>query len=221
MDHEGLGRDLELLAQHVAEAAGARRRVRILARVGLQHGQEFLVVLGREARVHRDHVGHVGQVGDGLEVLDRVVRQLGVAGRVHGHGRDRRDADGVAVGRGLGDGVGADRTAPAGAVFHHHRLAQDAAHLVRRATADDVGGAAGGERNDQADRLGGVALGLRRGGGGRQGQGQCEFASLHEIMSPVINPGRVRPGSKKTVAVPQVGRCGGSVIWVSRPAGRA
>ncbi|XQU69884.1 hypothetical protein OJJOAM_002615 [Cupriavidus sp. H18C1] len=225
MDHEGLGRDLELLAEHVAEAAGARRRVRILARVGLQRGQEFLVVLGREVRVDRDHVGDVGQVRDGLEVLDRVVRQLRIAGGVDRHRRHRRDADRVAVRRRLGDRVGADRAAATGAVLDHHRLAQDLAHLIGRAAADDVRGAARGKRNDQLDRLGRiVALCLCQRGAGGQTQGQGNVLGLHEIVSPVVKPDEECPSRTENAGQgPGRARHAGAMHRrpVSRRAGRA
>ncbi|MCY1531947.1 hypothetical protein D9M68_671870 [compost metagenome] len=169
MDHVGLGDVLEQLAIQVRDAALAGGSVAVLARVGLQQRDELLQRLGRHLRIYRQHVGHVDQVGDRCEILERVVRILGVGGRVGRHGADRGDAEGVAIRRGLGQRIGADRAAAAAAVFHHHRLAQLAAQAVGDRARDDVGGAAGRERDDQADRLGGVGLRL-----GNAGTGQAD-----------------------------------------------
>src|SRR5262245_1993688 len=51
-------------------------------------------------------------------------------------------------------------------MVHHERLAPGLRELLRDEAADDVGGAAGRERNDEANRLGGVLL--------RAGRGACK-----------------------------------------------
>jgi hypothetical protein len=76
-----------------------------------------------------------------------------------GERADRSLAEGVAVGRGLGDRVDADGERAAGPVVDDHRLAQ----LLRQRGADDardvVGGATRRLRHHQADR----PLGILRG----------------------------------------------------------
>jgi len=62
------------------------------------------------------------------------------------------DPDRGAVGRGLGDRVGADIAARARAVLDHDLLAETGAELLRDDPRDDVGAAAGREGDDQADR---------------------------------------------------------------------
>jgi hypothetical protein len=62
------------------------------------------------------------------------------------------DPDGVAVGRRLGDGIGADIAARSDAVLDHDLLADARAELLRDDARDDVRAAAGGERHDEADR---------------------------------------------------------------------
>ncbi len=77
----------------------------------------------------------------------------------------------VAVGRGLGDGVGADAAVGARTVVDDHALAEFTAHPFSQHAADIVGHAAGCERHDQLDRLVRVGLGLRL------ADGQAEQAS--------------------------------------------
>ena len=89
----------------------------------------------------------------------------------------------VAVGRRLGREVGADGAAGARLVVDDQRRAQLLAHLLRQGAREEVGGAAGRERHDQADRLAGPGLLRPRGGQGRctqrQGPGTKERGSFH------------------------------------------
>ncbi len=182
---------LEQLAIQVRNAALAGRGVAVLARVGLQQRDEFLEILGRHLGVHGQHVRHVHQVGDRREVLDRIVRILGVGGGVGRHRAHSGDAERVAVRRGLGQRVGADRAAATATVLHHHGLAQLAAQRVGHGAADDVGGAARRERYDQADRLVGIRL---RVGDARlcqaqhgQGDGRARFQNCFQEMPPILS----------------------------------
>jgi hypothetical protein len=68
----------------------------------------------------------------------------------------------VAVGRGLGDDLRAEVAARAGAVLDDDLLAEPHRELRREDAADDVGGAAGRERDDHRDDL----VGPGRGNGG-------------------------------------------------------
>ncbi|MNT08440.1 hypothetical protein D3C72_1431830 [compost metagenome] len=177
--HVGLGQGLEEFAVQVADAARAGRGIGVLARVRLQQGDELGQVLGRHRRVYRQHVRHVHQVGDGHEILERVVGVLGVGRRVGGHGADGGYAQGVTVRGGARDGVRADGPTAAAPVFHHNGLPELAAQAFGHDAGNDVGGAAGGKRNNQADGFVGVGVGgLGRGtkadacdGGGQNGLG--------------------------------------------------
>ena len=66
---------------------------------------------------------------------------------------------GVSIGRRFGDNVDADNALGAAAIVEHQRLTQLCAGFIADAARDDVGGAAGGEGDDQADGAGGVGLG--------------------------------------------------------------
>ena len=80
----------------------------------------------------------------------------------------------VAVGRGGGDGAGADGAARAGAVVDHDGLADLRGHLLEHDARDDVDRAACGERHDDADRPGRPLL---RGGGPDRQQGDGSEAA--------------------------------------------
>ncbi|MPM43662.1 hypothetical protein SDC9_90339 [bioreactor metagenome] len=161
--------------------AVARRCVGELARLLLGVSDDFLDRLVRAlGGVHHQHVGHHGQQADGREVLHRVIAQLGVQRLVGGHA-DGGDHDGVAVARLLGHIVRTDVAARAGAVFHHHGLAQHAARLVAQRAGDHVHGASGRERHNPLDRLGGpVRVGLRHDAGGDQASGGHRGSSGHQ-----------------------------------------
>jgi len=60
------------------------------------------------------------------------------------------NADRVAVGRGLGDRIGADIAARAGPVLDHDLLAEPVAQLLRQDARNDVCAAAGWKGYDQA-----------------------------------------------------------------------
>ena len=101
------------------------------------------------------------QQRDGREVLQGVVGQRLVQRRV-GRVADVGHEQGVAVGRGLGDDVGADDAARAAAVLDHHGLAEVFGERRHDAARDDVGAAAGRGGDDEADGFVRV-LGLREG----------------------------------------------------------
>ena len=140
------------------DTAGARRRVRILACGLLQLSQKCLVVLGREAGVHRNDVGRGRDVDDGREVRQRVVGRLGVDGRVGGRGGDRGNAQRVAVRGRLGRFIGAHDATATRLVFHDDALAQGLAQRVGDHAGNDVGGAAGCKGHLQLDDF--VRVGL-------------------------------------------------------------
>jgi hypothetical protein len=91
----------------------------------------------------------------------------------------------VAVGRLLGDEVAGDVAVGAGAVLHHHRLAERLRQRRRHGARDLVGGAARREAHDHADRLVGIRC-LRQGeagqGGGRQGGGEDGAAAARGAL---------------------------------------
>ena len=87
---------------------------------------------------------------DGSEILERVVGQL-FSRRRNGNRADAAEAERVSVRRRLRDGVGAQQTSSADAIFDNHVGTESFLHVGRGDTADHVGVAARRERNDQPD----------------------------------------------------------------------
>jgi len=124
--------------------------------------------------VRRQHVGRFRDQHDGHEVPRHVV-----ACRRAQHGIDHQlrvagHQQGVAVGRGLGDGLCADHAAATGLVVDDQRLAQAFAHGLRHDARVRIQPAAGRVRHHNADRLGRVGrrIGVcrQRAGTGQGGQ---------------------------------------------------
>ena len=90
------------------------------------------------------------------EIADRQQLLGVVVAHVHDVRGARRvvvgDQHGVAVGRTLEHGVHADGAAGAGAVLHHDLLADGLRHAFADGARDEIDGAAGRQRHDEADR---------------------------------------------------------------------
>ena len=127
--------------------------------------------LRRKLRVDQHHVGEQRDHADGSKGFFGVVGQLGVQRGVH---RERGGVkhQRVAVGRGLGDGGGADLAAGTGLVFHDHGLAQRLAQLGRHQPRHGVGAAAGRVGDDQRDRFAGPGA-VRTGRGHKAAASRC------------------------------------------------
>ena len=135
-----------------AFAAATRSRHGLDGRIGAHHDRERH---GRD-QPHRREVLH-GVVGQARH--DR--RRDGQVARLRDHER-------VAVRLRLGGRVQAEGSAGAGLVLHDDLPAQRRRQLVAHDPAEDVGAAARRERDDEADRLVGVA-GLGQRGAGESG----------------------------------------------------
>ena len=135
---------------HVRGAAVAARAVVDLAGMGLGIGNERGQVLDRQRGVDHQHVGHARHPGNGREALDRVVGQLGVQAGRDGQRAHMAHQQRIAVARGLGHAVGANAAARARDVLGNDRLAPGGGQLMAYRAAQNVGRAAGRERDDQA-----------------------------------------------------------------------
>jgi hypothetical protein len=163
-----------------ANAAGAEGdRARLLLRLG----DEILHALEAPGRRHQ-HVRKLAERDDRGEILGRIERQLGEAGRHDGVDRGI-DQERVAVRIGLGGLRHAERAAGAGPVLEHEGLADLLADLVEHRTADGVERTSRRKRDHELDRLaGGPGLGQRalRQRGEHNGEGE-EDAAQH-VRSP-------------------------------------
>jgi len=101
--------------------------------------------------MHRERKRRDGNVGDRFEVLDRIVERSCFQNRLGDVGARSAKQKCVAVGTGMRDGGGAERTSAAALIFHDDSAEQRLDPLGPRAP-DGVESAAGRERNDQTDR---------------------------------------------------------------------
>ena len=160
---------LQHLHGEMQRIADAGRAVVEAARLGLGERDQFGDRVRGKLGVGRDHELRGHHLRDRHEILVHVERQRAVERRA-----DRQavggEEDGVAVGRRLGERIGREIAARAGAILHHHRLAELLGELVAEEPGQGVDGAAGRERHDDAD--GPVRIALRQRAAGRKRQRQ-------------------------------------------------
>jgi hypothetical protein len=157
MHHVHASHQLEQLTRHVDAGADAARSEIELARIGLGVGDELGNGGGRERRVHHRDVRHAGHAGDRRDVANEIEGELvveGVVDRVRRNHLEQR----VTVRRRLHHGLGADIAAGARPVLDDHLLTEPLGEPLRHQTGQDVRPAAGGEADDDADRLRRIGL---------------------------------------------------------------
>jgi len=120
--------------------------------------------------VDRQHDGRGDRHGDRLEVLERIVGDRRIERRID-HEVRAVDQERVAVGRRLRGAAGADVAAGAADVLDIELLAHLLGQLRRDHPREQVGRAAGCERNDHAHRSRRVALRPRDAWGGEPSGG--------------------------------------------------
>src|SRR5262249_54781261 len=94
------------------------------------------------------------------------------------------------VGRGMGDEIGGDRAAGAGAVLHDELLGKKLAQLLRQETRGDVAGCARRKAHDDAHRPVRISLRTRRQWpcGCRAAEQRNELPSPHGALKPRTTP---------------------------------
>ena len=162
--------------RQAAEAGGSKIE---LAGLCLGERDEFSHVLGGNVACDHQHFRHGDDQRDRREIFQRFVRHL-FHGGVDGERARTDDADGVAVGIGLGDRIGAERAGLSAAVIDHDRLLGQFRHALADDAGDDVVGTAGRKRHDQFYRFFGKIL---RGGRGRQQQQRQAGHELRQEFS--------------------------------------
>ena len=103
----------------------------------------------RQRRMHHQHIGRGHQLNHRRQIAQRVIRQLAYEARC-GSGAGGSHHQRVTVGRGFGHDIGADHRAAAGAIVHVDLLPPRLGQFLRHQPRENVGGAAGRERGDQA-----------------------------------------------------------------------
>lgn len=143
----------ELFAAQVKDRTDTRRAERIFAGVGFQQRDQALHVGRRNGRIDNEQCRRHAHAPDRREIADRVVGHVFVQAGIDGVGRHRRHQNGVAVGRRLGDVIGADVAARPRTVLDDELLMQHFAHLRTHDAADNVGRTTGREWDDHAHRV--------------------------------------------------------------------
>ena len=195
------------------QAAVARRAVGQRAGVLLR----VLDELGHGAARYLGRVGDQDQrIGDeqrdGREIAPAVVGQfrVGVLRDDEGRGGEQHR---VAVGRGLGDDVGADGRGRAGLVVHDHRLAPARGQLLGHHAGHHVRLAAWRERHDESHGLAREGrLGVHRRGGQRERGAQQAHGAGEGFHESPRGPRAVQQGGAE--------RRDGRLVWVSGQANR-
>ena len=122
--------------------------------LGFRLGQQFGQVLPARFGPYRDQQrdGTKGRDRDegGVHIKGHALEQ-GACGCIGGIGADQH---GQAIWCGAGHGFRPDQPIGAGAVFHHHILAEGIAHFLGKNARDRIGGRAGGEGHNGAHRAG-------------------------------------------------------------------
>ena len=112
-----------------SDTAGAKIE---LAGVLLHIGNQLLEVVGRDILVDNQELGHRHHHADGLEVLERVIRQLRIQRRVDGQRPAGCHEQGVAIWHSVLPQLGANDGASAGLVVNKETLPQRFGELLRQ-----------------------------------------------------------------------------------------
>jgi hypothetical protein len=139
-------------------AAHADRCVRKLPRVRLDVGEELLEVHRRNRRVHGQVERRIEQHADGSEVLHRIVRQRLLGGGREHHAGLRAIGERMPVRRRFRGRIERNDLARARPVLDDERLPQALAQVFAHDAREGIAQTARRVRNDEADRLGGIAL---------------------------------------------------------------
>ena len=150
----------EQLAAQMRRRADAGTGKAVLAGVVPDELHQFRQCLGGHLRVHHHDIRRDRDQRHGREILDRIIRHLGVeAGIDDEAGADHHE--GVAVRRHAGDLAGRDVAARAADVLDKELMAEIVAKFLGDDARDDIGRSASGKADHDAHRPARIAL--RRG----------------------------------------------------------
>ncbi|GAC1330623.1 MAG: hypothetical protein NVSMB20_00350 [Bradyrhizobium sp.] len=161
---EGHVDQVELVGQTKQFAAEVRRRTHAGAGIAVRAGMipdqlhQLRQRPGRHRRVDHHDVGRNRNQRHGREILDRIVRHLGVEAGIDQEARADRH-DGVAVGSHARDLAGRGVAARAADILDVELLAEAVGKFLRHHARDHVGRAAGRKPDDHAHRAVRISLG--------------------------------------------------------------
>jgi hypothetical protein len=107
------------LAEQVTGRSGADRAVVELAGMRARKGDQLIDRSRRHGRVHHQHDGHAREQRDRLEILERIVGELGVEVGTDGEVGGGAERDGIAVGSGFRHAREPDCAVRTGHVLDH------------------------------------------------------------------------------------------------------
>ena len=129
-----------------------------LFRVGLCVGHEFLEVVGREILSDDQQFRIFGGQPNRFKILLRIVGEVRVERRRQRIGAEVSRQNRISIRRRTGGADRPRRSAGAYDILHHEFLAQVTAEDVSDDPASNIGWPAGGKRNDNRGRPGGIIL---------------------------------------------------------------
>ena len=152
-DVEAARHGAEQLDRQMLRAALPGRRIAQRAGLGLGELDQFLQRFDRKLRVDDHDVRRRTGEPDRREILDRIVRQLGIKPRIDAVRRNVGEQQRVAVGRRLGGQFRAEQPAGARTVVDDDLLVDLGADVLRQQPPHCVGRAADRLRDDDPDDL--------------------------------------------------------------------
>ena len=158
MKHVDASALLEELAGEMSRATASRRPIGELAGLALGQRHEFRERLRRHTRIHHEHVRKHDAHRDRRDVALRIVAEVLHYMRRDGHRADRREVNGVPVGRRRGDVLSRDVAAGARLVLDDDRLPNVFAELLCDEPGHGIGASTGGEADGQRDGAAGEIL---------------------------------------------------------------
>ena len=171
----------EKLHAQLFSGTNTARAIGSPARFALQPSHQFGHIGGGHVLMHDQHIGDRHRQADRGEILLGIIAGAGHDGRVDGHGAAGGHNQRMAIGGLGGDMAGRDGPRGAGAVFHHHILAErglhGGGHQARHQIIRPTRGKGHHQHHGPAWRPGA----LRAGGASGQGQGQAQHqaATIH------------------------------------------
>ena len=157
----------EQLAAQMRRRSDAGTGKAVFAGIVPDELHQFRQRLGRHLRVDHHDIRRNRNQRHRREILDRIIRHLGVEAGVHDEaGADRHD--GVAVRRHAGDLAGRGVAAGAADVLDEELLAEIVGKLLRHDAGDGIGRSAGGKADHDAHRPARIALRRCRHDAGQQ-----------------------------------------------------